>query len=69
MHGRARYEIDGFALHTGETETAVVRRPDTDEVLLVYQRLVRPVVLITCRDCYADPRRRRCHESWTYPAD
>ncbi len=69
MHGRLSYRVDGFVLHTGETEEATVRRADSDEVALVYRRLVRPVVLLTCCDCYADPVRRRRHQSWEYPAD
>ena len=69
MHSRASYAVDCFALHTGETEPAVVRRSDSDEVALVFQRLVRPVLLITCADCYADPVRRQRHQSWAYAAD
>lgn len=69
VHGRGAYAVDAFALYTGETEPAIVRRPDSDEVVLVYQRLVRSVVLITCADCYADPVRRRRHQSWVYPVE
>ncbi len=69
LHGRGAYLVDRFVLHTGETEPAIVRRADSDEVAFTYQRLVRPVVLVTCADCYADPARRRRHESWSYPAD
>ena len=69
LHSRTSYVVDCFVLHTGATETAIVRRPDSDEIVLVYQRLVRPALVITCADCYADPRCRRRHESWAYPAD
>ena len=69
LHGRGSYVVDGFVLHTGETEPAIVRRADSDEVVLTYQRLVRPVVLVICADCYADPVRRRRYESWSYPTD
>jgi hypothetical protein len=66
-HSRTGYTVGGFALHTGETEEAVFRRQDADEGALVYRRLVRPVLLYTCRACYADARRRRLHESWDFP--
>jgi hypothetical protein len=66
-HGRATYAVDAFALHTGETEDAVFRRADGDEV--PYRRLVRPVLLLTCADCYADAARRGRHETWTFPLD
>ena len=69
MHTRVSYRVDGFALHTGETEEAIVRRSDSDEIALVYRRLVRPVVVLTCCDCYAEPASRRRHQSWAYPAD
>ena len=68
-HTRLSYSVDGFALHTGETEEAMVRRSDSDEIALVYRRLVRPVVVHTCRDCYAELAVRRRHQSWAYPAD
>jgi len=69
MHARASFVVDGFALHTGETEPAVLRRQYSDEVVGVYQRLVRPVLIITCADCYADVAVRRRHECWAYPSD
>jgi hypothetical protein len=67
MHQRGRWVVDAYVLHTGETEPAVVRRPDSEAIVLEYQRLVRPVVVVTCADCYADPAARRRHESWAYP--
>ena len=67
MHQRGSYVVDAYVLHTGETEPAVVRRPDSDAVLLAYARLVRPVVVITCADCYATAAGRRRHQSFTYP--
>jgi hypothetical protein len=69
VHERAAYAVDGFVLYTGETEEAVIRRGDADEAGLVYRRLVRPVRLLTCADCYADPVRRARHRSWRYPGD
>jgi hypothetical protein len=69
LHARASYTVGGFVLHTGPTETAVVRRPDSDEVAFVYQRLLHPVTLVTCARCYADPTRRALHLTWTYSVD
>jgi hypothetical protein len=69
LHSRTSYVVDCFVRHTGATEIAIVRRPASDETVLVYQRLVRPAVVITCTDCYDDPRCRRRHQSWAYPAD
>jgi hypothetical protein len=69
VHRRSSYAVDCFLLHTGETEPAIVRRPESDEIALVYRRLVRPIVVITCADCYADPGCRRRHQSWSCPAD
>jgi hypothetical protein len=68
MHRRGDYRVDGFALHTGPTEAAVFRRQD-DEAGVVYQRLLTPIVLVTCVDCFADERLRRRHRSWAYPVD
>jgi hypothetical protein len=67
MHQRGSYVVDAFVLHTGETEPAVVRRPDSDAVLFAYARLVRPVVVITCADCYATAAGRCRHQSFAYP--
>lgn len=69
VHTRASYVVDGYVLHTGPTDTTVVRRPDSDDVAFVYQRLLRPVTLVTCARCYADPERRAAHLTWTYAVD
>jgi hypothetical protein len=67
MHARAGYTVDAYVLYTGDTEPAVVRRPESDVVALAYARLTRPVILVTCADCYATPRGRRRHQSFTFP--
>jgi hypothetical protein len=69
MHERSTYVVDAFVLHTGDTEPAVVRRADSDAVVLTYRRLIRPVIVVTCADCYADPAVRRRHQSWRHPPD
>jgi len=69
VHGRGAYVVDGFVLHTGESEAAMIRQAESDAIVLVYQRLLRPVVLLTCRECYADPERRGRHQSWVFPVD
>ena len=67
MHGRASYAVAGYRLYTGATESAVVRKPDSDAIAFTYQRLVRPVLLVTCATCYADPARRARHQRWDFP--
>ena len=67
MHGRTSYVVDAFVLCTGETEPAVVRRAESDAVVLTYARLVRPVIVVTCADCYATQAGRRRHQSFAYP--
>lgn len=69
MHGRTGYAVAGYRLYTGATEPAVVRKPDSDAIAFTYQRLVRPVLLVTCAACYADPARRARHERWDFPVD
>jgi hypothetical protein len=69
MHERSTYVVDAFVLHTGDTEPAVVRRADSDAVAFTYRRLIRPVAIVTCADCYADPAVRSRHETWRHPLD
>jgi hypothetical protein len=69
VHTRTSYVVDGFVLHTGPSEPAVGRRSAYDEVGFVYQRLLRPVTLVTCADCWADPVRRAAHLSWIHADD
>ena len=69
MHERASYTVAGYRLHTGPTEPTPVRKADSDEIAFVYQRLVRPVLVVTCARCYADPVRRARHERWDFPTD
>jgi hypothetical protein len=66
-HRRASYAVAGYRLHTGATEPAVVRKPDSDAIAFTYQRLVHPVLLVTCATCYADPARRARHQRWDFP--
>ena len=68
LHTRTSYVVDGYVLHTGPTESAVVRRADSDEVF-VYQRLLHPITLVVCAACYADPARRAIHLSWSFAVD
>lgn len=69
IHTRHGVTVQAFALHTGPTEPAVLRRHDDDCADLVYRRLLAPVLIVTCVDCYADPAIRACHSSWAYPVD
>ena len=69
VHGRDSFEVGGFALVTGPTEEASVRRSGSEEVVLAYRRLVRPVLLVTCARCFRDPGHRAQHRTWDYRDD
>lgn len=54
IHTRTSYEVDYYDMHAGQTETVTFRRSE-DGPEVVYQRLIAPEFIITCRDCYRDP--------------
>lgn len=53
-HTRESWRVDHYLLHTGEVEPAVYRR-DEEGHAIEYLRLVRPELVVTCADCYAEP--------------
>jgi len=62
QHTRAAYRVDYYTLHTGDVEpTTMTRGEDPTEVVTV-MRLVRPVEILTCIDCYRQPSVRRERE-------
>lgn len=69
IHTRHGVLVQGFALHTGPTEAAVLRRHGDDDEAIAYRRLLASVLLVTCVDCYAEPSTRAQHHSWVYPTD
>ncbi|MCK6556801.1 hypothetical protein L6Q96_19820 [Candidatus Binatia bacterium] len=54
-HTRTTYRVDYYALHTGEVEPVLVQRPDDPDRTVTVLRLVRPIDVYTCVDCYAQP--------------
>src|SRR5262245_30369731 len=53
-HTRGGYTVGHYALHTGRTVEATLRRGE-DEAPIVYRRLVEPVLVVACASCFASP--------------
>lgn len=56
-HTRSDYRVDFYSMHTGEVEESSMSVDDGDRSV-VYQKLIRPVEILTCADCYRDPKKR-----------
>jgi hypothetical protein len=54
-HTQKRYNVDYFRLHTGSTEWAFFINPKEDALPLRYLRLIQPIDILTCIQCYARP--------------
>lgn len=54
-HTRTSYQVDFYALHTGDTEPVAVYDP-RDGTTITVQRLVRPFDVFTCAECYPQPQ-------------
>ena len=57
-HTQKGYRVDYYLLHTGRTERTFFKDPKEDMPLVHYLRLVQPVDIISCSDCYANPQIR-----------
>jgi hypothetical protein len=55
--------VGHYILHTGRTEEATLRR-GTDDVALVYRRLVDPVEVVACSACFARADVRQLWEAF-----
>lgn len=55
MHTRASYRVDYYSLHTGDVEPATVARRDDPTESMTVLRLIRPVDVFTCAECYRKP--------------
>jgi hypothetical protein len=62
QHTRSGYRVGHYRLHTGPTEEVTIRQPD--DTLLPYRRLVRPVEVVSCPRCFAEPAVRRLWDSF-----
>jgi hypothetical protein len=54
VHTRSSYVVDYYELHTGPVEEGTFRHGE-DGPVQVYQRLLAPELVISCRDCYRQP--------------
>ena len=54
-HTRTTYHVDYYALHTGEVEAVAVQRAADPERKVTVLRLVQPIDVYTCVDCFARP--------------
>lgn len=62
VHTRSTYRVGYYALHTGEVEPASVPRHDDPTEVVTVLRLIRPIEVFTCADCYRQPQVRRERE-------
>ena len=51
MHTRTGFNVDFYSLHTGEVEPVTLSRPDENGDITV-MRLLNPIEVITCVECY-----------------
>ncbi len=58
VHTRSSYRVDYYALHTGEVEPMTQPRTDEAAPLITFLKLLRASEVITCVECYQQPRVR-----------
>ena len=58
QHTRTGYVVGYYVLHTGRTEEAAVRRRD-DEAPITYRRVLEPLDVVSCPQCFGEPEMRR----------
>jgi hypothetical protein len=54
-HTQKSYTVDYYLLHTGSSEWSVFINPKQDAPPLRYLRLIQPIDIITCVQCYEQP--------------
>ena len=54
-HTQKSYKVDYYLLHTGSAEWSFIINPKQDAPPLRYLRLIQPVNIITCVQCYEQP--------------
>jgi hypothetical protein len=67
-HTRVGYTVGHYALHTGRTEEATLRR-GSEEAPLVYRRLLEPVDVVSCAGCFATAEMRRLWAAFGDPEE
>jgi hypothetical protein len=58
-HRPKSYQVDYYRLHSGHSEVDYLVNPKQDAPPLRYLRLIQPVDIFTCVECYARPEIRR----------
>ncbi len=62
VHTRSSYRVDYYALHTGEVEPMTLVRSDDTAPLVTFLKLLTVSEVVTCSDCYRQPRIRQERE-------
>jgi hypothetical protein len=62
LHTQRTFKVDFYLLHTGQTELEFFFNPKQDAPPLKYRRLIHPIDVFTCVQCYARPEIRRLLE-------
>jgi hypothetical protein len=62
VHTQRDFKVDFYLLHTGETEWEFLFNPRQDAPPLKYRKLIRPIDVFTCVQCYARPEIRQILE-------
>jgi len=55
VHTQKAFRVDFYLLHTGETEWELLFNPKQDAPPIKYRKLIRPIDVLTCVQCYARP--------------
>jgi hypothetical protein len=58
VHTRSAYRVDFYGLHTGGVEPTTAPSRDDGSAAVTILKLVRPSEVVTCADCYHQPRVR-----------
>jgi hypothetical protein len=58
-HTQMDYDVDYYRLHTGKTEWDFFANPKEDGVPHRYLKLIQPIDIHTCIQCYARPEIRQ----------
>jgi hypothetical protein len=57
MHTRGAYRVDYYSLHTGDVEPTTIQRGEEEPVTVL--RLLSRRDVVTCAECYRQPRVRQ----------
>jgi hypothetical protein len=66
MHARDSWRVDYYLLHTGDVEPTTLSGEFLGGVVS-FLKLIRPIDVVTCADCYRDPAVRDEREKRFHP--